>query len=138
MFWELKLEKDYQDKYTPSLKRILKVVVRSIHLVGAAGTFGNAMTYTPSSIYITIAIISGILLTILEASDWVWFVQLRGIAIYLKLLAIWIMHIYPNTAVPAMIFAILISGFFSHAPSTIRYYSIVHKKVLYCHRNILG
>ncbi len=127
-----------QEHYKPSFKRILKTAVRAVHLVGAAGTFGNAMTYTSSSIYITTAIVSGILLTFLEASDWVWFVQLRGIAIYLKLIAIWIMHIYPSTAVPAMIFAVLISGFFAHAPSTIRYYSVIHKKVLYCHRNMLG
>ena len=124
--------------YKPSFKRILKTIVRSIHILGAAGTFGDAMIYNPSSIYITMAIVSGIFLTFLEASDWIWFVQLRGIAIYLKLIAIWIMHIYPGTAIPAMIFAILISSFFSHAPSTFRYYSIIHRKVLYCHRDMLG
>ena len=120
-------------------RRLLKVIVRSIHLVGIAGVFGNAMTGTSESTYITLAIISGIVLVIMEAySGWIWFVQLRGVALYLKLLLLLLMHFYPQHSISCLIAAIVISGFMSHAPNWIRYYSLQHWKVVHSKEDILG
>ena len=122
-----------------SSKRLTKVMVRSLHLVGVAGTFGNAMMGVSESFYISLAIYSGIVLVLFEASSGlIWFVQLRGVALYLKLLLLLAMHLFPALAIPALILTILISGFFSHAPSWIRYYSLQHHQVVHSKEDLLG
>ena len=120
-------------------RRLSKVIVRSIHLVGMAGLFGNAMMGTSESIYITLAIISGVVLAIMEAyPGLIWFVQLRGVALYIKLLLLLLMHIYPGAAIPCLIAVIAISGFMSHAPSWIRYFSVLHWQVVHSKEDLLG
>jgi hypothetical protein len=120
-------------------RRLFKVLVRSLHLVGVAGTFGNVMMGGSESFYISLAIYSGVVLVIMEAwSGWIWFVQWRGVALYLKLLLLLVMHLFPSTAIPALILAILISGFFAHAPSWIRYYSLLHHQVVHSKEDLLG
>jgi hypothetical protein len=122
-----------------TVRRLSKVIVRSIHLVGIAGLFGNAMMGTTESMYITLAIVSGIILAIMEAySGLIWFVQLRGVTLYLKLLLLLLLHIYPDTTVPLLIAVIAISGFMSHAPSWIRYFSVQHWQVVHSKEDILG
>ena len=122
-----------------SARRLFKVIVRSIHLVGIAGVFGAAMARSPEPVYFALTIISGIVLVIMEAySGWLWFVQLRGVAFYLKLLLLLLMHRYPETAIACLIAAIVISGFMSHAPSWIRYYSLLHGDVVHSNNEILG
>jgi len=122
-----------------SAKRLSKVLIRCLHLVGVAGVFGNAMTGTSESIYISLAIYSGIVLVLMEAwSGWIWFVQLRGVAVYVKLLLLLLMHLFPSSAIPLLILVILISGFFSHAPSWIRYYSVQHRQVVHSKEDLLG
>jgi hypothetical protein len=122
-----------------SCKRLTKVLIRSAHLVGVAGVFGSAMARDPETVYLSLALASGLVLVVMEAySSWVWFFQWRGIALYVKLLILLFMHVYPQTAVPCLILVIIISGFFSHAPGWIRYYSLVHGRVIYSKDDILG
>jgi hypothetical protein len=122
-----------------SARRLFKVIVRSIHLVGIAGVFGAAMAQTSEPVYFTLAIVSGIVLVIMEAfSGWLWFVQLRGVALYVKLLLLYLVHIYPTEAMPCLITVIAISGFFSHAPSWLRFFSVVHGKVVFSDTEMLG
>ena len=109
-------------------RRLTKVIVRTIHLVAIAGFFGNAMT-----------IASGAVLTLMEASsDWIWFVQLRGVSLYLKLLLLLLLHMYPNATIPGLIAVIALSGFISHAPSWIRYFSLQHWQVVHPKEDLLG
>lgn len=120
-------------------RRLIKVLIRSLHLVGVAGVFGNAMMHTPESLYITLTIVSGLILTAMEASSgWVWLVQVRGLVLFLKLLLMFFMHLYPALAIPLLISVILLSGFSSHAPSWIRYYSLLHGKVIHSDSDIMG
>lgn len=120
-------------------RRVLKVIVRAIHLVGIAGVFGAAMAQTSEPVYFTVSIISGIILMIMEASSgWLWFVQLRGIALYIKLLILHLVHLYPDASIPGLIAVIAISGFMSHAPSYIRYFSVLHGKVVHSNEEMLG
>ena len=122
-----------------SARRLAKVVVRTIHLVGIAGLFGNAMTGSYESVYPLLTILSGVILTVMEAwSGPIWFVQLRAVALYLKLLLLLPAHFYPNAAVPLLIAVIAISGFMSHAPSWIRYFSVRHWQVILSQDDILG
>jgi len=122
-----------------SIRRLSKVFVRSIHLVGIAGAFGNAMMGTSESAYITLALLSGVALTLMEAyGGWIWFVQLRGVAVYLKLLLLLFMHLHPEASIPVLIAVIVLSGFFSHAPSWIRYFSLRHGKVVLSNNELLG
>ena len=120
-------------------RRLTKVIVRTIHLVAIAGFFGNAMTGSYETIYITMTIVSGAVLTLMEASSgWVWFVQLRGVSLYLKLLLLLFIHVYPNATVPGLIAVIALSGFISHAPSWIRYFSLQHWQVVHSKEDLLG
>jgi len=122
-----------------TVRRLSKVMVRTIHLVGIAGLFGGALTGSFASVYVTLTILSGVVLTLMEAwSGPIWFVQLRGIALYLKLLILLPAHLYPNTAVPCLVAVIAISGFMSHAPSWIRYFSVLHWQVVRSRDDITG
>lgn len=122
-----------------SVRRLFKVIVRTIHLVGVAGVYGNAMMHTSESVYITLAIVSGIVLAIMEASSGlIWFVQLRGVSLYIKLLLLLLMHRQPELSMPCLIAVIVISGFMSHAPSWIRYFSLQHRRVVLSNNDLLG
>ena len=120
-------------------RRLTKVIVRTIHLVAIAGFFGNAMTGSYETIYIAMTIVSGAVLTLMEASSgWVWFVQLRGVSLYLKLLLLLLIHMSPNATIPGLIAVIALSGFISHAPSWIRYFSLQHWQVVHSKEDLLG
>jgi hypothetical protein len=122
-----------------TLKRLFKVIVRSIHLVGMAGVFGNALMQTSGPVYLSIAVASGIVLVMMEASSGlIWFVQLRGVALYFKLLLLLLMHLKPEITIPCLIAVIVISGFMSHAPSWIRYFSLQHGRVVLSDNDLLG
>lgn len=120
-------------------RRLTKVIVRTIHLVAIAGFFGNAMTGSFETIYITMTIASGAVLTLMETSSgWIWLVQLRGVSLYLKLLLLLLIHMYPNATIPGLIAVIALSGFISHAPSWIRYFSLQHWQVVHSKEDLLG
>ena len=120
-------------------RRLAKVCVRTIHLVGTAGVFGGAMMHSAEPLYLNLAIISGIVLVVMEASSgWIWFVQLRAVAVYIKLLLLMFIHLYPGTSIPGLIAVIAISGFMSHAPRWIRYFSLLHGAVIHSDNDLLG
>ena len=120
-------------------RRLTKVIVRTIHLVAIAGFFGNAMTGSFETIYITMTIASGAVLTLMETSSgWIWLVQLRGVSLYLKLLLLLLIHMYPNATIPGLIVVIALSGLISHAPRWIRYFSLQHWQVVHSKEDLLG
>lgn len=122
-----------------NVRRLTKVIVRAVHLVGIAGVFGAAMMHTSEPVYLSLAIASGIVLVLMEAySGWLWFVQLRGVSLYVKLLLLLLMHRNPDASIPCLIAVIILSGFFAHAPRWIRYYSLVHGKVICSDDDLLG
>ena len=130
------LLKDLPDN---SVRRLTKVIVRTIHLIGMAGMFGAAMYGVSQPNYFYLTMVSGIVLVGMEAwSGWTWFVQLRGVAVYLKLLLLTLLHVALQHTIVILIAVIAISGFMSHAPSWIRYYSLLHRKVVYSHKDLLG
>ena len=122
-----------------SVRRLTKVVVRTIHLIGMAGMFGAAMFGAAEPTYFYLTMISGVVLVGMEAySGWIWFVQLRGFAVYLKLLLLLALHFALQHTIVILIVVIALSGFMSHAPGWIRYYSLLHRKVVYSPQDLLG
>ncbi len=122
-----------------SVRRLTKVIVRTIHLVGMAGMFGAAMYGASEPTYFYLTMVSGVVLVGMEAwSGWIWFVQLRGFAVYLKLLLLLLLHFALQHTIVILILVIAVSGFMSHAPGWIRYYSLLHGKVVYSHQDLLG
>ncbi len=122
-----------------TVRRLSKVIVRTIHLVGISGVFGSAMMNSFEPAYLALAIISGVVLVIMEASaGLVMFVQIRGVSLWLKLLFLLFMHRHPDASIPCLIVVIVISGFVAHAPSWIRYFSLQHWEVVHSKNDLLG
>ena len=120
-------------------KRWLKVILRTLHLLGFAGVFASLLTGNHDVIYWSITIISGLGLFMLEAlSNLIWFVQVRGLVMYVKFALLFVLFAFPDYAWHAMILMIILSGIISHAPSSVRYYSFVHRKVIKSINDIRG
>ena len=108
-------------------KRWLKISLRTAHLVGFAGVFASILTSTEQNVYWGIMIVSGLGLLSLEAlSNFVWFVQIRALAMYIKLTLLACVFFYDEYAWHCLLAMIIISGMISHAPSSVRYFSFVH------------
>ena len=112
-------------------KRWLKISLRTMHLVGFAGVFSSILTGTEQNIYWGITIVSGLGLLSLEAlSNFVWFVQVRALVMYIKLSLLICAFFFNQYAWHCLITIIILSGIISHAPSSIRYYSFVHGRIV--------
>lgn len=114
------------------LMRWLKITLRTIHLVGIAGMGGIFFSTPPNYQFFPFAVLlflSGSFFVAIELwSNGVWLIQLRGIFIYLKLFFLSFIYIIPGYEIIIIILLIIISGFISHAPANVRYYSLFHGK----------
>lgn len=120
-------------------KRWLKILLRSIHLVGFSGVFAYILFNEPQIIYWVIMLVSGIGLLIVEAfSNLLWFVQVRALFMYIKLMLLAIVFLYPSYALHSFVTIIIMSGIISHAPSSLRYFSFVHFKKVQSIHDIKG
>ena len=103
-----------------------------MHLIGIAGLGGGFLYQSPTEVwlpYLILSIVSGFGLMCLAIwTDGIWFIQLRGIAILIKLILLLSMPFLKGYAGYALIIAIVISGVIAHAPGDVRYYSIFHGK----------
>lgn len=110
-------------------KRWLKISLRTFHILGVAGVFSTVLTQTPQPVYWALMFITGLGLLALEAlSNIIWFVQIRGLVMYLKLGLLAILYFYPDYAWYCLVLMIVLAGMISHAPSSVRYYSFIHRK----------
>jgi hypothetical protein len=120
-------------------KRWLKISLRTIHLIGFAGVFASTMAENFDVTYWALTIFSGLSLLTLEAlSNLVWFIQVRAMVIYIKFSLLFILFAFPDYAMHCLIAIIILSGFISHAPSSVRYYSIIHRKKVSSFNDIKG
>jgi hypothetical protein len=115
-------------------KRYISIGLRTLHLMGIAGFAGFFLFALPIEIWRPFAILavsSGIALIGVEIfSDGIWLLQLRGLAVILKLLILAMCFTFPDLALFGFFIIIALSGFFSHAPAKIRYYSPFVGKVV--------
>lgn len=113
-------------------KRWLKILLRTLHLIGIAGVGGGILLNiepTLWSIYLQLTIFSGCAYLLLEFwTNGIFLLQLRGLSILLKLGLLYGMYIWPDYAITILILIIIISSVISHAPGNLRYYSIFHRR----------
>ncbi len=123
-------------RYFPG-QRWANISLRCAHLVGVSGSGGGFLFALPEAQwqpfwYLTLA--SGGLLALLYAwSDFTWLLKLKGQVILLKLALLALAHFfYPAWQAEAFMLAIVLSGFFAHAPDRVRSYAW-GRKVRPCH-----
>jgi hypothetical protein len=123
-------------------KRLVNLTLRSLHLVGVAGLAGHFLYRLPPEQwlgFLWLGFGAGLTMVLIELyCDGVWLLQLRGQAIVLKLLLLGLVIPWPQLLAPVFVLAILISGFFAHAPGKIRYYSLYHGRVVKALRDADG
>lgn len=107
-------------------KRQLMIGLRTLHLIGVSGYAGFFLFDLPAEQWShlgLLALISGMLMLLLEIwSDGIFVLQMRGLAVLLKLaIFAWILF-EPDLRVQGFVCIILLAGYFSHAPARIRYY----------------
>ena len=115
-------------------KRWVRVLLRTAHLVGTAG-FGAGFLYQgPKALwepYLSLTLASGVAIVVLELwSNAVFLVQLRGVAIVVKLGLLSCLHFCEGYAALTVVVIVIISGIISHAPGDVRYFSVLHGRRL--------
>lgn len=118
----------------PIVKRWTKISLRTMHLVSVAGVGGGVLFGLDKIVWVNywwLALASGILMMAIDiVSNPVWMVQVRGLVIYIKLLLLAFLGIYPQWDSTLLLIVIIMSGVISHAPGKLRYYSVYHRKVI--------
>jgi len=75
----------------------------------------------------------------LEAlSNIIWFVQVRALVMYIKFVLLYLLFVLPDYAWHFMLAMVILSGIISHAPSSLRYYSFIHHKMVKSLNDIRG
>lgn len=118
----------------PTLKRWIKISLRTLHLVSVAGAGGGIIFAVEKELWINywwLALLSGGLMMLIDIiSNPVWLVQVRGLVMYIKLGLLLLLGGDPSNDALALMIIIVLSGFISHAPGKLRYYSVYHRKVI--------
>lgn len=113
-------------------KRWIRIILRSLHLVGLIGIGGVYFSQQPQTLwlaYIYLTLVTGTILMLIEIwTNAIWLIQLRGITILIKLLLLVLLAHTVTWQNELLICIIFISGIIAHAPANIRYFSIIHWK----------
>ena len=119
---------------TVTVKRWTKISLRTLHLLSVAGVGGGVLFGLEKDLWINywwLALASGALMMLLDIiSNRVWLVQIRGVSIFLKLILLALLGVYPGLDGYLLAVVIIISAVISHAPGKLRYYSLYHGKVI--------
>ena len=107
--------------------RWINIILRTIHLIGVAGVGGGFLYSSQQENwmpYLGLAVTSGIMMMCLSIwSNGMWLLQLRGVAMIVKLLLLALSMINGMEA-SVIIVVIAISGIIAHAPGKVRYYKV--------------
>ncbi len=110
-------------------KRWLNIFLRSFHLVGIAGIGGGFIFGLEEAQWLPfwyLAILAGGLLALLYIwSDAIWFLQLRGMVIIVKIFLLSMTLVLPNWRAEIFISIIVLSSLIAHAPGNVRSYHII-------------
>jgi hypothetical protein len=103
-------------------------------LLAVAGVGGGILFALEKDLWINywwLALVSGVLMMAMDiAANPVWMVQVRGVVIIVKLILLALMVSYPAWGSLLLLVIIIISAVVSHAPGTLRYYSLYHRRVI--------
>lgn len=115
-----------------STKRWTKISLRTLHLLAVTGVGGGILFGLEKGLWINywwLALVSGVLMMAIDiVSNPVWVVQVRGLAIFLKLILLAFLGSYPSLDGWLLAVIIIISAVISHAPGKLRYYSVYHRR----------
>ncbi len=115
-------------------KRWTKISLRTLHLLALAGVGGGILFGLDKGLWLNywwLAMATGVLMMLMDiVSNPVWLVQVRGLVIYVKLILLAFLGIYPAWDNFLLAVIIIISAAISHAPGKLRYYSVYHRKVI--------
>ena len=115
-------------------KRWVNIGLRTAHLLGVAGVGGALLggVAPPAWLpYLYLTVATGVSLMALELwTSGIYLLQVRGQATLVKVVLLAALPIAPGLEGAVVAIAIVISGIFSHAPASVRYYSIFHGRVL--------
>ena len=115
-------------------KRWSKIGLRTLHLLSVAGVGGGILFGLEPDLWFSywwLAMVSGGLMMLMDiVSTPVWIVQVRGLAIFLKLILLLFIGKEAAWDSLLLIMIIILSAVISHAPGNLRYYSIYHKRVI--------
>jgi hypothetical protein len=111
-------------------RRWINIGLRTLHLVGVAGMGGGWLygadpeAWQP---YLWLVLATGLAMVVLElASTCLWLLQLRGLAVVVKL-GLLALAAYLPEAMPWLLVAVIaLSSVFAHAPADVRYFSPLH------------
>lgn len=124
------------------MKRWTKTGLRTLHLVGVAGVGGGVLFGLEQDLWLLywwLALVSGALMMLMDiAANSAWFVQIRGIAILVKLLLLLTLGLDPGWDKFLLVAMIILSAVISHAPAKVRYYSLYHRRVIESDRDLKG
>jgi hypothetical protein len=140
----LKLVHAVKDLIFPVQRRLLpgarwaNILLRVLHVIGAGGLVGSNL-FSVSQIhwmpYLYLTLISGVVMLLLEvSSSAIYVLQLSGVAVVVKIVLFSIIPWFPDFKLGILLLMLVLSVVFSHAPSSVRHYSIWHGRVIedYC------
>jgi len=123
-------------------KRWTKISLRTLHLLAVAGVGGGVLFGIEKDLWLNywwLALASGALMMLMDMiANPVWIVQVRGLAIVLKLILLVFLGSFPAWDSTILAVIIIISAVVSHAPGKLRYYSIYHQKIISSDKNTKG
>ncbi len=113
-------------------QRWISISLRTLHLIGLSGTgygFLGDGSYFDWKAFLLLTIASGMAMMLISIwNNGIWLLQLRGQIILLKLVLLGLVFVQPQFHAALFIAVLALSGFISHAPGSIRYYSILHAR----------
>ena len=125
-----------------TIKRWSKISLRTLHLLGVAGVGGGVLLATEQTLWLNywyLALLSGTLMMSMDIiSNRLWLVQVRGLAVTLKLVLLLLIGAAPAWDRSLVVLVIVISSVIAHAPGAVRYYSLYHRRVINSSRDIKG
>ncbi|MBO1271220.1 hypothetical protein J3L11_06090 [Shewanella sp. 4t3-1-2LB] len=124
------------------IKRITKTTLRGLHVLGIAGAGGGILLQIPDAQWLNywiMTMITGCLLMLWEVvRDWRWLIQLKGVLTLLKIAILMCFTIVPEYKVELVTIIILLSVLVTHGPSSLRHYSIIHRRQIHSKEEIKG
>ncbi|SCZ67515.1 hypothetical protein [Thiohalomonas denitrificans] len=110
-------------------ERWINIALRCLHLVGIAGISGGFLFTLAEAQWLPfwyLTLSSGVALSLLYVwSTALWLVQLKGIAILLKVALLAAATLFPEWRAGLFVSIILISGLIAHAPGAVRGYRLI-------------
>jgi hypothetical protein len=118
--------------------RVLRTTLRTLHLLAVGAYYGgHVFSVPPGLMPAALAVVAtGVVFVVFEVwSAPVWLVQIRGVATYLKLALIASISLFWEQRVLILSVVTAIGVVVTHAPASLRYYSVRHRRVVYTDGN---